>query len=218
MRKIIAILFSVCYLLAHAEYPSFVSVGDIIEINGHKAIVFQTDDGIHGTAMSVKALRGIDSPWCNNGKIAKKIPPISDTKDGFSNTLQLIQFAKSQNCLHNFPAFQWCQKLGEGWYIPSVKELESFINYWLGNEEVLDWDDEVEQEIDPSKPFYKNVNEMLLNAGGTPFINGVYTSTVNADGKVYIFNYDRNKNTWSFKLKSKTNLGQDCVGRAFIKF
>lgn len=218
MKKILVLIFSVCYLLAYAEYPVSVSVGDIIEIDGNKAIVFKTDDGIHGTAMSIKALRGIESPWCNNGKIAKKSPILSDTQDGFKNTARLIQFAHSENCLQNFPAFQWCQNLGDGWYIPSVKELEEFINYWLGNEDVLEWDDDVEQEIDQSKPFYKNVNEILLNAGGIPFINGVYTSTVNRDGKVYIFNYDRNKNTWSFKLKPKTNLGQDCVGRAFIKF
>lgn len=207
-----------CYFLSHAEFPSYVSVGDIIDINGVKAIVFQTEDGIHGTAMSIKALRGIDNPWCNNSKISKKIPLMSDVNNGTANTSKLVQFAISENCLQNFPAFQWCKNLGEGWYIPSVKELECFINYWLGNEEILEWDDEIEQVIDSSIPFYKNVNEILLNAGGTPFINGVYTSTVNSDGKVYIFNYDRNKNTWSFKLKPKTNLGQDCVGRAFIKF
>ena len=40
----------------------------------------------------------------------------------------------------------------------------------------------------------------------------------NADGKVYVFNYDRRKNTWSLKRKSIMNLGQDNVGRAFITF
>lgn len=218
MKKILFLIFSMCSIIAHADIPPSVSVGDIIEIDGNKAIVFQTDDGVHGTAMSIKALRGIDRPWCCNDKIAKRMPALSDINDGKSNTIKLLEYAKHNNNLQYFPAFEWCQKMGPDWYIPSVKELEGFINYWLGNEIVLDWDEDVEQELDPSKPFYKEVNEALLNAGGTPFINGVYTSTVNADGKVYIFNFDRKKNTWSFKLKPKTNLGQDCVGRAFIKF
>lgn len=206
-------------LSGHAEINAPVAPGNIIDIDGNKAIVFKTDEyGEHGVAMSVNALRGVNNPWCNNGKIAKKIPLVTDEADGYANTIAIIDFAKKNNLLASFPAFQWCCELGEGWYIPSVKELECFINFWLGNEEILDWDDDAEQEIDPARQFFKEINSRLLDAGGTPFINGVYTSTINGDGKVYIFNYNRNKNVWSFKLKSKTSLGQDCVGRAFIKF
>ncbi len=114
--------------------------------------------------------------------------------------------------------FLWCEKLGEKWYIPSVNELETFINFWLGNNIFLEWDEDAENEIEENNIFYKTINNKLLDAGGSAFINGVYTSTVDKDGKVYVFQFDRKKNTWKFKPKSKTGLGQDCVGRAFVKF
>lgn len=219
MKFITLFIFSMSLFVGHAEITLPVSVGDIIEIDGQKAIVFTTDDsGEHGTAMTVKAFRGVDNPWCSNGKSAKKMPATTNEIDGEANSMAVINFAKQNNVLADFPAFQWCNNLGSKWYIPSLKELEAFVNYWLGNEEILQWDEDSEQELDPTKQFFKDVNMKLLDAGGTPFINGVYTSTTNTDGKVYVFNYDRRKNVWSFKLKNRTNLGQDCVGRAFIKF
>ena len=196
-----------------------VNVGDIIDVDGHKAIVFTIDDtGEHGIAMYVKALRGIDEPWCKSSKHAKRLPNLSDNDNGWKNTNTVISYAITNNVLSYFPAFEWCHSLGPNWYIPSLKELESFINFWLGNEEVLNWDDDSEVKVDSDKPYYKEINQKLLEAGGIPFINGVYTSTVDSDGKVYVFYYDRRKNTWSLKRKNNTNLGADCVGRAFIKF
>lgn len=193
--------------------------GDIIDINGHKAIVFEIDEtGLHGKAMSVKALRNIDNPWCNNIKYAKHLPNVNNNDDGEINTNIIIQYANQKNAISYFPAFEWCEKLGKGWYIPSVSELETFINFWLGNNNSLEWDEDIENVIDENYIFYKEINNRLLDAGGSAFINGVYTSTVNENGKVYVFEFNRNKKTWKFKLKSKTNLGEDCVGRAFIKF
>ena len=218
MRKFILFLFSMCYVLAHAE-KIIVNVGDIIEIDGHKAIVFIVDDsGEHGKAMYIKAFRGVEDPWCNSGKHARRLPSLADTENGEHNTMTVINYAKSHNVLSSFPVFNWCNSLGPKWYIPSLKELERFINFWLGNEEIFNWDDDSEEEIRTDKPFYKEINKKLLDAGGIPFINGVYTSTVDSDGKVYVFNYDRGKNSWSLKRKSNTSLSQDCVGRAFINF
>lgn len=81
-----------------------------------------------------------------------------------------------------------------------------------------DWEEDVENTIDNNSVFYKTINNKLLDAGGSSFINGVYTSTVNEDGKVFVFQFDQKKNSWKFKLKSITKLGEDCVGRAFVKF
>lgn len=216
--KSILTLMSMCIVLIDVHAQMSCSLGDIIEIDGYKAIVFEIDDfGSHGKAMSVKALRGIDNPWCNNGKHSKRLPALTNREDGYSNTKQIIAYAHSNNAISCFPAFAWCEKMGENWYIPSVAELESFVNFWLGNINVLEWDLEVENSIDDDV-FYKTINNKLLDAGGSAFINGVYTSTVDKDGKVYIFQFDRKKGSWRFKLKPKTGLGEDCVGRAFIKF
>ena len=216
MKNFIFMLFCVYNLWTNAQTIGG-NIGDIIEINGHKAIIFYLDDsGEHGTAMYVKAFRGVDSPWCIPSKLTKNMPDLSDKSNGKANTEAILSYANNNNSISSFPVFEWCRKLGEGWYVPSLEELEKFINFWLGNETILDWDSEV--EVDESKPYFKEINKKLLDAGGIPFINGVYTSTVDKDGKVYVFNYNRRKNQWSLKRKNLSGLGIDCVGRAFFKF
>ena len=71
MKKIIFALLSVCCIAAHAQYSN-VSSGDIIDINGVKAIVFNVDDsGEHGTAMTINCLRGVKEFWCTDNKLSK---------------------------------------------------------------------------------------------------------------------------------------------------
>ena len=218
MKSFIICLLSMCCVIAHAQHSN-VSVGDIIDINGVKGIVFQVDEtGSHGTAMSISCLRGVGDSWCSDGKLAKRMPQTSDENDGYQNTLSVLDFAKSNNALSKFPVFKWCAELGEGWYVPSLKELEAFVNFWLGNNQDIDWDSEEETQIDNTKPYYKQINMKIVEAGGIPFLNGVFTSTVNEEGKVYVFWFDRQKNTFSFKKQSKDNLSKYFVGRAFIKF
>lgn len=219
MKRYIAFLIGILINLCNIYSQTYYDVGEIIEIDGHKAIIYEIDEsGQHGKAMSVKAFRGVDEPWCNNAKLAKRLPTLSDINNGISNTNKVLTFANENNAISYFPAFAWCKNLGENWYIPSVSELEAFINFWLGNNVVLDWEEDPENIIDNSNIFYKTINNKLLDAGGSAFINGVYTSTVNEDGKVYVFQFDRKKNTWKFNLKFITKLGEECVGRAFIKF
>ncbi len=221
MKNLMIILLSVCCMSAHAQF-SDVALGDIIDINGVKGIVYQVDEtGCHGTAMSIKCLRGVKDAWCNDKKITKEMPLFADEQDGLANTKAVIEYANSMGTLDKFPVFKWAQELGEGWYIPSLKELEAFVNYWVGNEQTIDWDaevEEVENVIDDSKPFYKQVNKKMLDAGGVPFLNGVFTSTVNEDGRAYVFWFNRQKNAWSFMKVKVDKLSQYLVGRAFYRF
>ncbi len=218
MKTFLFILFCMWSGMLHAESIT-VNVGDIIDIDGHKAIVFTVDNsGEHGKAMYVKAFRGVDEPWCNSGKHAKRLLSLTNTDNGYKNTAVVIKYANDHNILSSFPVFNWCISLGPMWYIPSIMELECFINFWLGNEEILNWEDDSKVEISSDKPYFKEINQRLLDAGGIPFINGVYTSTVDSDGKVYVFYYDSRKNTWTLKKRNVTSLGQDCVGRAFVNF
>lgn len=209
---------SICYMVAYAQHTN-VNVGDIVDFDGVKGIVYQVDEtGEHGKAMTISCLRGVGDSWCSDSKLAKKMPQTLDEQDGEKNTQSVIEYAKSNNALSKFPVFEWCTELGEGWYVPSIKELEAFVNYWLGNEQTIDWDTEEDVQIDDSKPYYKHVNTKIIEAGGVPFLNGVYTSTVNKDGKVYVFWFDRQKYAFFFKKCSKDNLSKNFVGRAFRKF
>ena len=136
------IICALCYLLGGVAQAQFENVkkGDIIEINGTKAIVFYTDGNGHGSAMSVNALRGKDDAWATKKKDAYNIPAYSET-DGMANTQAVYNYANASGVsLANFPAFEWCSRLGANWYIPSIKQMESFVNYFLGNEQEYDWD------------------------------------------------------------------------------
>ena len=219
-KSLLLAILSMCCIMAHAQFSN-ISMGDIIDVNGVKAIVFQVDEtGSHGKAMSISCLRGVKDSWCNNKSIGNELPPMLDEEDGHANTQVVLDFAKQNNALSNFPVFEWCVKLGEGWYVPSLKELESFVNFWLGNEQTIDWDieEDVENQIDDSRPYYKQINMKIVEAGGVPFLNGVFTSTVTSDSRVYVFWFDRAKNSWSFKRVPKNKLSKYYVGRAFYKF
>ena len=209
------------WTVALAQFSN-VKKGDIIELDGQKAIVWQVDEsGEHGCAMGVKPLRGVDDAWCKNKKVADRLPKMDNDNDGMANTKALIDFVKRENLkMADFPAFDWCSKLGPEWFIPSVKELEGFINFWLGNEQEMDWDidDEAEQTLEDDKPYYKQINVKMLDAGGISFINGVFTSSLDAEGKVYVFSCNRNNNTWKFSKRSPLRVGKMMVARAFRKF
>lgn len=213
--------FSLCCMLytVHAQYSN-VQRGEILDINGVKGIVFTVDeDHEHGTVMSIQALRGIKNAWCRNKKYFKKTEAFSED-DGQANTKAIFRFVEENGVdLESFPAFAWCKKLGEGWYIPSRRELEQFIYYWLGSDNELDWDNE-DSGVDIQNPGEKakEINKKLIEAGGVPFHNLVYTSTEAKDGGIFIFGKSEIKKWWRFLKRGKGFAGQYCVGRAFYDF
>ena len=219
----IRIILVLCISCIVCPIQAQVSKGDIIDINGEKGIVFQTD-GVHGKAMSVKALRGVKNAWCRNGK-ACQVKTISK-ESGQENMNDILRFIEDGGLdINDFPAIAWCNSLGKGWYIPATKEMETFVNWWLGNDIELDWGDEDEDEedelspvVDSETPHMKQVNGQLLDAGGIPFINGAFTSTENRKGKLSVFGYHEKKKFWRFFYFSKTGIGTMCLGRAFYEF
>ncbi len=215
-----------CGGAAHAQFEN-AHKGDIIDINGVKAIVFSIDGEGHGSAMTVKALRGQKEAWCSDRKAANKVATYSET-DGMANTQAVYDYVQQNGMsLSEFPAFEWCHSLGEGWYIPSVKQLEEFVNFILGNDQELNWDDEEDFELDTEQLTTKAINESMLEAGGIPFISsfagslltmGVYTSTKTGNDKVYLYEMDQAKNVWRFRKVAPSSIGKYTVGRAFYDF
>lgn len=223
------IFFIVCYLftmVAHAQFQD-AQKGDIITINNVKALVFMVDGEGHGTAVAVKALRGKKNVWCTNSKFVDQVSTLSKT-DGMANTLSVYEFVENNRAanLSDFPAFEWCKSLGEGWYIPSYKELEVLVNFYLGNDVEYDWDSMDELEISSESISTKQINESLIEAGGHPLMAntlaaaavGVCTSTSTEGKKVYVYQYLVSKNQYRFKpmLVSLLDLGVSC--RAFYNF
>lgn len=222
-KKLIQFLLCVCCLLqtAYAQTYSNIKKGDIIDVNGTKGIVFSVnEEGTHGSIMSVKVLRGMKNALCSKKQYANEIIT-EDKENGKLNTRKVFEYCAQNNIdLKEFPAFAWCKKLGEGWYIPSISQLEKFINYWLGNDNEIDWNEEedTESEINESLPHTKVINKKLIEAGGIPFLNGVYTSTKNEKGDIYTYWYNERKGWWKFYKRNPMNLDSYTVGRAFYDF
>lgn len=227
-RYILLIVCCFIFGAAHAQFEN-VRKGDIIDINGTKALVFATDGEGHGSAMSIKALRGRKDAWSANKKAAHNISAYSES-DGMANTQAVYKYAQENGIsLSEFPAFEWCHSLGEGWYIPAVKQMETFVNFLLGNEQEYDWDSEEDFEMNTENLTTKALNTSMLEAGGIPFINsvpsggaiaaiGTYTSTKSGDNKVYVYEMNPEKNVWRFRKVAIPGIGKYTMGRAFYDF
>lgn len=198
-----------------------VKKGDILEINGVKGVVFQVDEnGEHGCMMTIKAFRGVKNAWCSKGKYVDEIATDSKT-DGMKNTQAVFDYVAQNNIdIKEFPVFAWCKNLGEGWYLPSIAQLEVFINYWLGNDNELDWDedDDSDKQIDESIPQPQLINHKMLDAGGIAFTSGVYTSSKTEKGDIYTYYYNPIKKWWKFLKRNPMNLDRGVLGRAFYDF
>lgn len=196
-------------------------VGDILSVNGVKGIVFNVnEDRSHGQMMSVKAFRAPKDLFCTKSSHLKGLTMLSE-KDGQKNTNELYSYCEENSIpLTIFPVFNWCKTLGQGWYIPSILQLKDFINYWLGNKNVaIEWDEDEEEVIsDDSKPHTQLVNRTLLEAGGIPFLNGVFSSTLDDKQKVDVFEYNKEDGKWKFKKTNPMKVDKFCTGRAFYDF
>jgi hypothetical protein len=210
--------------------PEYARQGDIVEINGVPAIVFQTYGDGHGKAMALNAFRGAEKAWCINGKSSKV--KTTDNASGKTNTEAVYSFVRENNLdISIFPVFAWCKSLGDGWYIPSVSEMEAFVNYWVGNSSELDWDDDTDVPQQPAassggrnitygqNEHTKKVNKNIVDAGGVPFSTGVFSST-EKKGKILVFEYKIYKidMPWEMKAVAKSDLSVKHSARAFFDY
>lgn len=103
-------------------------IGDWYSENGVEGIViWTTPDGLHGRIINTQVL---------NSKTFKRPKPIftgpvdvalgmNDRSNGYANWCSLKKFmAENQQFTPEmFPLYQLVNDLGEGWYVPSIKEL-----------------------------------------------------------------------------------------------
>ena len=62
MKKVLTTI--ICLIISISSAMAQHKLGDIIEIDGVKAIVWQVDEtGEHGCAMGIKPLRGVDDAF-----------------------------------------------------------------------------------------------------------------------------------------------------------
>lgn len=104
------------------EFKPVYRIGDLYEENGRRGIVFEVDStGRHGKILS---MRDAWKSWCIDEESEKRAGADDDC-DGMKNLQVVMRIPDWQK---KYPAFAWCTRQGEGWYLPSRREWEVFAN------------------------------------------------------------------------------------------
>jgi hypothetical protein len=160
-------------------------LGDIMELGGVKGMVFKIDaSGEHGLVMTIKKCK---ESWLKD-KDAKFETGAFYEDDGEKNLAAIANYIEEQNQQwEDFPYFNWCRSLGEGWYPPANEELTELISYING------------EGLRYNHKNAKKISEKLKKAGGdgvydsftkSPFL--YYSSTEADNGWVYVMNFEEN--------------------------
>ena len=124
---------------AQPAHPRYVlqryEVGEYYNYGGVKGIVCAvTEDGQHGLVI---ALHEQMLPWCASKQMMQtaEISAVTGKDDGLKNHQEMMQYIENQGLkLSAFPALAFCQKMGEGWYIPAINEWLAIVaNFNGGN-------------------------------------------------------------------------------------
>ncbi|MDD4847871.1 MAG: hypothetical protein PHR53_03780 [Bacteroidales bacterium] len=119
----VSIMMSLLIMDLHAQVTY--QVGQVYEINGVKGLVYKVDStGQHGMMMSLTRCEKDNNLWLNDKKLEEWEIKAYSAKDGEKNMQSIEKYINENKCSwEEFPLFQWAKSLGEGWYIPSSKEL-----------------------------------------------------------------------------------------------
>ncbi|MBE6177983.1 MAG: DUF1566 domain-containing protein [Rikenellaceae bacterium] len=96
-------------------------VGDYYNVNDKEGVVFYVDaSGKHGKIVSMTQS---SEQWSSSYSEQKRLIGASSKTNGAVN-MQAVQ--QRPNWRADYPAFAWCARLGAGWYLPAIEELELF--------------------------------------------------------------------------------------------
>lgn len=114
--------------------------GDYYEVDGVAGVVCAvTEDGLHGLVLSLDELF---LPWCLLHKERLQAVGADSRDDGRKNMEAVARVIERDGLAwSDFPAFEWCRRKGEGWYLPAIDELLTLgHNYNGGSRMRLDRD------------------------------------------------------------------------------
>lgn len=101
-------------------------LGDYYDVGGKRGIVFEVDaSGQHGKIVGLN--QSPELRWCTKEEYTERrdiATGATDRRDGRCNqrTIERITGWREK-----YPAFAWCAAQGEGWYLPSIGELETLL-------------------------------------------------------------------------------------------
>ena len=99
-------------------------VGDYYNDGVREGVVFEVSaDGRHGKIVSMKqSVEGL-LKWSADSAEKTRLIGANSKSNGAANMAKVKAISGWQT---KYPAFKWCDDLGEGWYLPSIEELKAF--------------------------------------------------------------------------------------------
>jgi len=101
-----------------------------LQENGKRGIVFSVDEtGFHGKIVSMTQSRN-ELKWTSDKSMHQEQIGANDKSLGLNN-MDVIK--SCEDWRKKYPAFAWCEQLGEGWYLPALREAEKILHVELMN-------------------------------------------------------------------------------------
>lgn len=176
------------------------SVGELFDEQGVRGVVIKTTDGgWHGLILSLEE-SPVGTVW-DAAPVTMYYLGVKNPDDGYENmrTLEKI-IHKNHLTWGDFPAFEYCRKLGPGWYLPAINELMCVWNLVGG----------VPKTQTKIKSAMEKVSAAVVAAGGR-YMNASYhinylSSTEFNAGRVFHLTYRRPKKPLEYgKMKRCDN-------------
>ncbi len=108
---------------AQPNYFRPYKVGDLYDDGSLKGVIVDvTENGRHGLIISLDEAPGMLAWTADKAKVGAI--GLDDMKDGRNNMARLAEhIAAKGERWSDYPAFEWCRSLGDGWYLPSIDEV-----------------------------------------------------------------------------------------------
>lgn len=128
-------------------------VGDLYNQGGVKGVVYKVENnGLSGKVVSFVGPENMLS-WSTEWVVTSAQSRVSGEQN-------MVAIYNTPNWRENYRAFEWCDTLGKGWYIPAIDELKELMD--AANSEAF--------------------SNSIVSLGATPFTaNGYYLSSTEVD-------------------------------------
>ena len=109
-------------IIANRKTSAPYKVGDYYNENGKQGVVFEVSaDGQSGKIVSLTQSQDLE--WSDIEEKHQRLIGAFNQTYGATNMVTVKQLEES----YYYPAFLWCQRLGDGWYLPSIEELRKIL-------------------------------------------------------------------------------------------
>lgn len=137
------------------------SIGEIMMLGKQKGIVFYLDESCqHGKIVSTDSSI---KQWCSRNEYLAHRDTMSVSDDDGMANLKRVQQIPDWELL--YPAFKWCAKKGDAWYLPTIEDYRMIDKH---RDVVLDRI----RDIDKQRWFWSSEQESVYSAKYYHFLSG----------------------------------------------